>query len=67
MSLCEWDPERRQGAIELPESGLRFGCPNRAELSLGRDGMWHVCRSCAALPEFSRFRVRAELSKGAGR
>jgi hypothetical protein len=56
--LCEWNPERDQPAKGYP---IKDGCQNKAVLSVGQDGMWHLCESCAALPHFSRFRRRVPL------
>jgi hypothetical protein len=56
--LCEWDPERDQPAKCYP---IQDGCQNKATLSVGQDGMWHLCEACAALPIFSRLRRRVPL------
>lgn len=64
MELCEWDPERNQLALEATcrDGRLRLGCPNEATVSVGHNGiwLWHLCKSCAALPRFKRFKVRKE-------
>jgi hypothetical protein len=38
-------------------------CPNQAVISVGANGQFHLCRDCAALPEFRRYRVRKTLSR----
>jgi hypothetical protein len=57
---CEWDPVRDSAAEEAD------GCPNEATLSVGADGNWHLCESCAALPEFDCFRKRVPLDPRVG-
>jgi hypothetical protein len=57
LGPCEWDPT--VGAA----SSVAHGCPNKATLSLGSDGSWHVCGSCAALPRFRKYRVRVRLDR----
>jgi hypothetical protein len=52
---CEWDPDRDSAAEESD------GCRNEATLSVGADGNWHLCESCAALPAFDRYRKRVPL------
>jgi len=48
---CEWNPAK---------SAAAFGCEVHAaaELIVGADGQWRLCGSCAALPEFNRFKIR---------
>jgi len=55
MSDCEWDPMLGEPAK------VGRGCPNKAALSVGAHGEWHLCRSCAALPRFKRYKVRKPL------
>lgn len=62
VELCEWDPERDEPALQSP-GGARFGCRRPATVSVGADGRWHLCDSCAALPEFKRYRKRERLRK----
>lgn len=57
QSSCEWDPARDQPA------DADHGCPRDAELSVGVDGKWHLCKSCASLPRFNRFRKRIPLRR----
>lgn len=68
MSLCEWNPERDEPAVTLNEHSFfgpteHQGCPNEATVSIGRNGRWHLCESCAVLPRFERFRVRKPLRR----
>lgn len=66
MSTCEWDPERNRPAQYLPPD-IELGCRNQATVSIAC-GTWHLCASCAALPRFSKYRVRTPLAeKGAPR
>lgn len=68
---CEWDPERGQPAavVVVPvvptdwDRRERQGCTNRAMLSVGANGEWHLCDTCAALPDFKRFRRRVPLAR----
>lgn len=57
MSVCEWYPDEGRAATSHdPVHG-------KAEVVVGARGQWHLCRSCAALPEFRRFRVRKPVHK----
>ena len=58
MAQCEWNPVFEKPSQNPPRE---TDCPNEAEISLGGDGDWHVCESCAALPKFSRIRCRRPL------
>jgi hypothetical protein len=51
---CEWNPALKKPACSPPLGGE---CQNMATLDLGR-GRWHLCATCAALPEFKRFKQR---------
>lgn len=55
---CEYDPARQAAAYEGE------GCANVTSVCLGTGGKWHLCASCAALPEFNRYRVRTPLPAG---
>lgn len=57
--LCEWDPARERPALDDP----RQGCLNEATVCVGRDGLWHLCESCADLPYFKRYKRREALRK----
>lgn len=61
FSLCEWDPDADAPASSLDGGVDYIGCGNPATVSLGTDGRWHLCDSCAALPRFNRFRARRAL------
>lgn len=52
---CEWNPDENRAAVTGDK------CHGDAELSVGADGKWHLCRSCAALPRFKKFRRRVPL------
>ncbi len=56
-SGCEWNPTTSEPAKQ--------GDPPHAEavVSVGADGRWHLCESCAALPKFKRLRVRKPLGR----
>lgn len=57
MSECEWNPAENRAAFnDDPPHG-------EATLSVGVDGKWHLCASCAALPAFARYRNRRELTR----
>ena len=62
MERCEWNPVLKQAAFDPP---LPTDCPNEATVSVGERKNWHLCESCAALPEFRRFRRRRNLRKDA--
>jgi hypothetical protein len=67
--LCEWNPGAGVPATIYPKFGggpdIRLGCPNETQVSLG-DGAWHLCRACAELPRFRRYRKRRPLRKNGG-
>lgn len=57
---CDWNPEANEPAIiDGP------GCQNTAELSVGANGDWHLCPSCADLPAFKKYRARTPLRRAA--
>jgi len=62
FQLCEWDPNSNAPATSLDGGAEYIGCGNPATVCLGANGRWHLCDSCAALPQFSRFRVRISLA-----
>lgn len=48
---CEYNPEKKAARVTTdPDHGP-------ATVSIG-NGMWHLCDSCAALPEFTRFKPK---------
>jgi hypothetical protein len=63
--LCEWDPVRGEPAnyFDHGEWVEHLGCDNQSTLSVGANGKWHLCESCAALPEFKRYRKRVSLKR----
>jgi len=62
VGTCEWEPDLR--AIGDIREGIGTPCPNAATISVGADGMWHLCASCATLPIFNAYRKRVPLSGG---
>jgi len=68
--LCEWNPEHGVAATERRfDNGTveRAGCSNPAQLIVGAKGKWRLCRRCASLPYFRRYRVRIAIGATAGR
>ena len=61
VELCEWDPEHSKPGYT--GQGVHIGCQNPATWSIGKYPNWHLCDSCAALPEFKRYRKRERLRK----
>lgn len=57
---CEWCPaaDRPAHVSDQPHGD--------ATVSLGEEGDWHLCESCAALPQFARFTVRKPLRRPGG-
>lgn len=56
MSDCEWNPATGTAAnVDDPTHGV-------ATVSVG-DGKWHLCASCAALPQFNRYK-KTPLRRG---
>lgn len=60
--LCEWSPADNASACWSKERG-HMGCPNVATVSLGVNGVWHLCASCADLPRFARYTKRTDIAK----
>lgn len=60
MSRCEWNPILHAPA-QIPRQ--KGDCSQDAALSVGSNGRWHLCESCAALPEFKQLRVRVPLKQ----
>ncbi len=50
---CEFDPVLNSASHE------GSGCKNVTTLTVGHDGRWHLCESCAALPFFNPLRERS--------
>lgn len=59
--LCEWNPVTHNAATSPPAPG---DCPNEASVCVGSGISWHLCESCAELPEFSKYRRREPLRTG---
>jgi hypothetical protein len=57
---CEWHPgeARPARADDAPHAD--------ATVSLGDNGEWHLCETCAALPGFAACRVRKPLRRPGG-
>ncbi len=55
FEACEWNPaaDRAAKSDEEPHA--------EAVLCVGHNGAWHLCRACAELPRFKRFRSRHKL------
>lgn len=58
---CEWNPVEKRGAYTGNDSGA---CKRVARICVGASGTWHLCETCAALPEFKRFKAREPLVRG---
>lgn len=48
---CEYNPEKKAAAFENEVHA-------QATMIVGAKGQWRLCASCAALPEFRRFKTR---------
>lgn len=56
---CEFNPATGEASLTH-----HSGCPNEATLSVGANGQWHVCASCAEHPALKkRFKVRKPLRR----
>jgi hypothetical protein len=53
--MCEYNPYEKRGSYEHEP------CFNKATHVVGHDGKWHLCESCAALPEFNKYRVKRRV------
>lgn len=66
--LCEWNLFLKQAALHRPlGTPINDGsCPNEAELIVGANGKWRLCRSCyeGDTKKFGRFRVVKEVIRG---
>ena len=60
MERCWWNPVWGVPSWDPPRE---TDCPNEAEVVLGNNGGWHLCKQCAALPRFKRFKVRRPIRK----
>jgi hypothetical protein len=54
---CEWNP------VLGREATNRDPIHARAEVLVGKDGAWRLCRACAALERFKLYRTRAEIAE----
>lgn len=61
---CDWNPQKRDAATEPAAPG---DCPNEATVIVGANGYWQLCESCAALPDFSRFKFRVRMAAASDR
>lgn len=57
MSTCEWN------RVEQRPTRGDDAHQSEATIMVGAQGQWHLCDSCAALPEFKRYRVRKLLRR----
>lgn len=58
---CEWNPVLHQAAYDPPSPD---DCPNQAELIVGANGAWRLCRRCweqDRAEHFWRYRVIREI------
>jgi hypothetical protein len=53
---CEWNPVEGQPAYDNEVHA-------RAAVIVGANGKWRLCESCAALPEFAKYRKRKKIEK----
>jgi hypothetical protein len=58
MELCEYNPKKKSPATNPPG---KDDCKNESFFVVGK--MWHLCKDCAALPQFARMKKKP-LSKG---
>lgn len=50
----------------MASNGMRTeerGCGKIAVVRVGSNGQWHLCETCAALPEYKRYKNRAPISQ----
>lgn len=57
---CEWDPRTEQAALST------LSAHDVATVTVGANGRWRLCDSCAALPIFKRFRWRRRIRRAGG-
>ena len=67
MEFCEWNPVEHQASYGGKVAG---DCVEAAILCVGANGQYHLCKSCADDPKFSRMkktplRQRADARKAA--
>lgn len=60
VARCEWNWVLGMPA-EYPSRDN--DCQNEAEVVVGKPGDWRLCRHCAALPRFKRYKVRRPIRK----
>ena len=53
---CEYNPETKEAAYENEVHA-------EAEVMIGKRVAWRLCKKCAELPEFKRFKVRRMIKK----
>lgn len=56
---CEWNPSEGRAAYDDETHA-------NADLVVGANGQWRLCRACAALPRFARFRRRVPVKRPLG-
>ncbi len=54
LDPCEYNPDKKQAAYWDEVHA-------EAELVVGADGQWRLCKVCAALPFFNRFHTRRRI------
>jgi hypothetical protein len=52
---CEWDPDNDTDGVVGQEHAP-------AELIVGANGEWRLCKPCAELPRFARYTVRKKIT-----
>lgn len=59
MSRCEWNPVLHDAAQDPPRQS---DCANEATLSVGYNGRWHLCATCAEDTRFRQLKSRVPLN-----
>jgi hypothetical protein len=70
VSYCDWNPTDHEPAVVCVAHGpsctstrCSRDCKNQATLIVGGRMGWHLCASCADLPEFKKYRYRKPLKE----
>lgn len=56
---CEWNPTLNRGSWDNDKHYKT----TKAELLVGANGDWRLCKSCSELKRFKRFRIRKPITK----
>ena len=54
---CEWDPVENRALLDKEKGHAP------ADFIVGANGNWRLCRACAELPEFAKYRKRSEVRR----